>query len=65
MARKERVSRTKVMREEGYLYYVGSDGYVYRVPMNRGGRKGAKRKKRRKKKTVKKKAAKKKKRRRR
>ena len=33
MARKKRVSSEKIEREEGYLYYVGKDGYVWRVPM--------------------------------
>jgi len=29
----ERVSEEKIEREEGYLYYLGKDGYVWRVPM--------------------------------
>ncbi|MEM3791419.1 MAG: hypothetical protein QXL16_01680 [Candidatus Micrarchaeaceae archaeon] len=30
---KERVGNEKIEKEEGYLYYVGSDGYVWRAPM--------------------------------
>ncbi|MEM3781878.1 MAG: hypothetical protein QXT43_02890 [Candidatus Micrarchaeaceae archaeon] len=29
----ERISREKVEREDGYLYFVGKDGYVWRAPM--------------------------------
>lgn len=35
----ERIGDEKVMREEGYLYFLGKDGYVWRTPMktnNRG-----------------------------
>ena len=37
----ERVGTEKIEREEGYLYYVGKDGYVWRAPMkhNKRGRK--------------------------
>jgi hypothetical protein len=28
----ERVGNEKIERENGYIYYVGTDGYVYRVP---------------------------------
>ena len=37
----ERVGREKIIRENGYLYYVGKDGYVWRAPMkhNKRGRK--------------------------
>jgi len=33
----ERVGNQKVKRKEGYLYYVGKDGYVYEVPENEKG----------------------------
>jgi len=29
----ERISEEKIEREDGYLYYVGKDGYVWRTPM--------------------------------
>jgi hypothetical protein len=29
----ERVTRERVDREDGYLYYLGKDGYVWRTPM--------------------------------
>ncbi|MGA3020340.1 MAG: hypothetical protein ABSD68_00095 [Candidatus Micrarchaeales archaeon] len=35
----ERISDEKVNRENGYLYFLGKDGYVWRTPMksnNRG-----------------------------
>ncbi|MHA1860470.1 MAG: hypothetical protein ACTSVF_05175 [Candidatus Asgardarchaeia archaeon] len=37
----ERIGKEKIRREDGYLYYVGKDGYVWAVPMrhNRRGRK--------------------------
>jgi hypothetical protein len=37
----ERVSKEKVERKAGYLYYIGRDGYVWQVPMRltKGGRK--------------------------
>lgn len=28
-----RIGSEKIMREEGYLYFVGKDGFVWRVPM--------------------------------
>lgn len=28
-----RVSKTKIVREPGYLYYLGKDGYVWAAPM--------------------------------
>ncbi len=41
MAKHEKVSTIPVEIEEGYLYYVGKDGYVWRTPMkhNKRGRK--------------------------
>ncbi len=37
----ERVGSERVSREDGYLYYLGKDGYVWKTPMkaNRRGRK--------------------------
>ena len=37
----ERVTDEKVSRENGYLYFLGKDGYVWRTPMktNTRGRK--------------------------
>lgn len=37
----ERIGSEKLKREDGYLYYLGKDGYVWRTPMktNRRGRK--------------------------
>jgi hypothetical protein len=29
----ERVTRENIEREDGYLYYLGKDGYVWRTPM--------------------------------
>ena len=29
----ERVGNERIEREDGYLYYLGKDGYVWRVPM--------------------------------
>jgi len=36
-----KIGSEKIKREDGYLYYVGKDGYVWAVPMrhNKGGRK--------------------------
>lgn len=28
-----RVGTERITREEGYLYYIGKDGYVWRAPM--------------------------------
>ena len=41
MAKREKVTNEKIDREEGYLYYIGKDGYVWAAPMkhNKGGRK--------------------------
>ncbi|MEW5996007.1 MAG: hypothetical protein AB1657_00220 [Candidatus Micrarchaeota archaeon] len=38
-----RIGSEKIMREEGYLYFVGKDGYVWRVPMKHNKR-GSKKK---------------------
>ncbi|MCL4372132.1 hypothetical protein M1373_02315 [Candidatus Marsarchaeota archaeon] len=37
----ERISREAIKREEGYLYYLGKDGYVWQNPTraNKSGRK--------------------------
>ena len=37
----ERIGKEKISRENGYLYFVGKDGFVWAVPMrhNKGGRK--------------------------
>jgi hypothetical protein len=37
----EKIGSEKISREKGYLYFVGTDGYVWAVPMkhNAGGRK--------------------------
>jgi hypothetical protein len=37
----ERVGKERIDRQAGYLYYLGTDGYVWQVPMRRssGGRK--------------------------
>lgn len=37
----KRIGNEKISREEGYLYYVGKDGYVWASPMklNKSGRK--------------------------
>jgi hypothetical protein len=29
----ERISKERIEREDGYLYYLGKDGYVWRTPM--------------------------------
>ena len=36
-----KVSKEKITREPGYLYYVGKDGYVWKTPMkvNKKGKK--------------------------
>jgi len=34
----ERISKEKVEREDGYLYYLGKDGYVWRTPMKANAR---------------------------
>jgi hypothetical protein len=37
----ERISKEKIEREPGYLYYLGSDGYIWQNPMksNKKGKK--------------------------
>ena len=37
----KKVGKEKIVREDGYLYYIGKDGYVWRAPMkhNKRGRK--------------------------
>ncbi len=34
----ERIGSEKVPREEGYLYYLGKDGFVWRTPMKTNAR---------------------------
>lgn len=38
----EKLVKLGVKRAEGYLYYVGKDGCVWRAKMARGGKKGGK-----------------------
>ncbi len=38
----EKVAKVGVKKEDGYLYFVDSDGDVARVKMARGGKKGGK-----------------------
>lgn len=37
----ERVGKEQIVREKGYLYYIGLDGYLWKTPtlLNVGGRK--------------------------
>lgn len=41
MAKREKVTNEKIEREDGYLYYIGKDGFVWAAPMkhNKNGRK--------------------------
>ncbi len=41
MPKKEKVSSERIGREDGYLYYIGKDGYVWAAPMkhNKRGKK--------------------------
>lgn len=39
----ERVSREKISRQQGYLYYLGSDGFVWQNP-TRSNKSGSKKK---------------------
>jgi hypothetical protein len=36
-----KIGKEKIKREEGYLYYIGKDGYVWAAPMRsyKGGKK--------------------------
>lgn len=34
----ERVGRERISREDGYLYYLGKDGYAWRTPMKTNSR---------------------------
>ena len=38
----ERIGSERVEREDGYLYYLGKDGYLWKTPtrLNKDGRKG-------------------------
>lgn len=38
----QKVAKVGVKREEGYLYYIGKDGNVWRAKMARAGKKGGK-----------------------
>lgn len=37
----QKIGSEKIKREDGFLYYIGKDGYVWAAPMkhNKGGRK--------------------------
>jgi hypothetical protein len=39
----KRIGNEKIGREDGYLYFVGKDGYVWRVPMKHNKRGSKKR----------------------
>jgi hypothetical protein len=34
----ERIGREKLSRDDGYLYYLGKDGFVWRTPMKTNAR---------------------------
>lgn len=34
----ERIGSEKIAREDGYLYFLGKDGYVWRTPMKTNAR---------------------------
>jgi hypothetical protein len=34
----ERISSEKISREDGYLYYLGKDGFAWRTPMKTNSR---------------------------
>lgn len=37
----ERVSKEKIQKEEGWLYYFGSDGYIWAAPTREKQKEGA------------------------
>ena len=39
----KKIGSEKIAREDGYLYFVGKDGYVWRVPMKHNKRGSKKR----------------------
>jgi hypothetical protein len=39
----KKIGSEKISREDGYLYFVGKDGYVWRVPMKHNKRGSKKR----------------------
>jgi len=34
----ERIGKEKIAREDGYLYFLGKDGYIWRTPMRTNSR---------------------------
>jgi len=38
----KRIGKEKIVREDGYLYYIGKDGFVWKSPtkLNKKGKKG-------------------------
>ncbi|MBI4669112.1 MAG: hypothetical protein HY747_07985 [Elusimicrobia bacterium] len=38
----EKLVKLGLKREDGFLYYIGKDGHVWRAKMARGGKKGGK-----------------------
>jgi len=42
MGKGKKISSEKISRENGFLYYVGKDGFVWKAPMkhNKKGKKG-------------------------
>ncbi|MBI4369164.1 MAG: hypothetical protein HY547_02925 [Elusimicrobia bacterium] len=38
----EKLVKLGIKREDGFLYYIGKDGFVWRAKMARGGKKGGK-----------------------
>lgn len=41
----EKLVKIGVKREDGFLYFVGKDGFVWKAKMARGGKKGGKKEK--------------------